>query len=98
MQIKTKLVSVHTADYKPVKQEVNRTVILPPLVFPAPHVLARFRCGLVDNIRMWQVGKQHLLVENVFFKWQVGQRAFKRDHIEHKDGSSEKGNRNVFFC
>jgi hypothetical protein len=32
-----------------------------------------------------------------FFKWQVGQRAIKRDNIEHKDGSSEKGNRNVFF-
>ena len=30
-----KIVSCHTADYKPVKQEVNRTVILPPLMFPA---------------------------------------------------------------
>jgi len=27
----------HTADSKPVKQEVNGTVILPPLVFPAPY-------------------------------------------------------------
>jgi len=34
LQIKTKLVSCHTADSKPVKQEVNSTVILPPLVFP----------------------------------------------------------------
>ncbi len=34
MQIETKIVSSHTADYKPVKQEVNGTVILPPLVFP----------------------------------------------------------------
>ncbi len=34
MQIKTKNVSCHTADFKPVKQEVNGTVILPPLVFP----------------------------------------------------------------
>ena len=33
MQIKTKLVSCHTADSKPVKQEVNVTVIPPPLVF-----------------------------------------------------------------
>jgi hypothetical protein len=31
---KTKIVSSHTADSKPVKQEVNGTVILPPLVFP----------------------------------------------------------------
>ncbi len=29
-----KIVSCHTADSKPVKQEVNSTVILPPLVFP----------------------------------------------------------------
>ena len=35
LQIKTKIVSCHTADSKPVKQEVNSTVILPPLVFPA---------------------------------------------------------------
>ncbi len=34
LQIKTKTVSCLTADSKPVKQEVNRTVILPPLVFP----------------------------------------------------------------
>ncbi len=35
LQIKTKIVSSHTADSKPVKQEVNGRVILPPLVFPA---------------------------------------------------------------
>jgi hypothetical protein len=35
LQIKTKNVSCHTADSKPVKQEVNSTVILPPLVLPA---------------------------------------------------------------
>ena len=32
--MKTKIVSSQTADSKPVKQEVNSTVILPPLVFP----------------------------------------------------------------
>jgi hypothetical protein len=35
LQIKIKIVGCHTADSKPVKQEVNGTVILPPLVFPA---------------------------------------------------------------
>jgi hypothetical protein len=35
LQIKTKIVSCQPADSKPVKQEVNSTVILPPLVFPA---------------------------------------------------------------
>ncbi len=34
LQIRTKNFSCHTADSKPVKQEVNGTVILPPLVFP----------------------------------------------------------------
>ncbi len=34
LQIKTKIFSCHTADSKPVKQEVNGTMILPPLVFP----------------------------------------------------------------
>ncbi len=35
LQVKTNIVSCHTADSKPVKQEVNGTVILPPLVFTA---------------------------------------------------------------
>ncbi len=39
--IKTKLVSSHTADSKPVKQEVNSTAMLPPLVFP-PEPLTRW--------------------------------------------------------
>jgi hypothetical protein len=34
LQIKTRIVSCHTADSKPVKQEVNRTVLLLLLVFP----------------------------------------------------------------
>ncbi len=34
MQIKTIIVSCHTADSKPVKQEVNSKAILLPLVFP----------------------------------------------------------------
>ncbi len=40
MQIKTKIVSCHTADSKPVKQEVNGTVILPPIVFPGEYIAA----------------------------------------------------------
>jgi len=41
LQIKTKIVSSHTADSKPVKQEVDGTVILPPLVFPGSSDLGR---------------------------------------------------------
>jgi len=40
LQIKTKIISCHAADSKPVKQEVNGTEILPPLVFPALAYLA----------------------------------------------------------
>jgi hypothetical protein len=35
LQIKTKIISFRTSDSKPVKREINSTVILPPLVFPA---------------------------------------------------------------
>ncbi len=37
MQVKTKIVSCHTADSEPVNQEVNGTVILPPLVVTICH-------------------------------------------------------------
>jgi hypothetical protein len=36
LQIKTKIVSFHMTDSKPLKQEVNSTVIIPPSVFPGP--------------------------------------------------------------
>ncbi len=39
LQIKTKIVSCHTAGSKPVKQGVNRTVIFPRLVFPAQPII-----------------------------------------------------------
>ncbi len=45
LQMKTKIVSCHTGDSKPVKQEVNSTVILPPLVFP-DQGLQTCICGL----------------------------------------------------
>ncbi len=39
LQIITNIVSCLTADSKPVKQEVNGTVILPPLVFPGQNTV-----------------------------------------------------------
>jgi hypothetical protein len=42
LQIKTKIVSSHTADSESVKQEVNGTVILPPLVFPDKIITRNF--------------------------------------------------------
>jgi len=44
LQITTNIVSNHAADSKPVKQEVNGTVILPPLEFPASAFLPRSAC------------------------------------------------------
>ncbi len=41
-------ISCHTVDSKPVKQEVNDTVILPPLVFPAQDQ------GLESSHRHWE--------------------------------------------
>jgi hypothetical protein len=42
LKMKTKIVSCHTADFKPVKQEVNGTMILPTLVFPGGTFLTFF--------------------------------------------------------
>ncbi len=50
LQIQTKNVSCHTADSKPVKQEVNGTVILHPWVFPAL-ALNKYRHPHVKNIK-----------------------------------------------
>jgi hypothetical protein len=38
LKIKTKIASYHTADSKPIKQQVNGKVILPSLVFPASSI------------------------------------------------------------
>ncbi len=55
LQIKTKNASCHTADSKPVKQEVNRIVIHPPLVFPGKMLTSAEGCwaidGIIDGIR-----------------------------------------------
>jgi len=48
LQIQTKIASCHTADSKPIKQEVNSTVILPPLVFPA-YTMLTLALGLCNN-------------------------------------------------
>ncbi len=50
LQITTKIVSSHTADSKAVKQEVNGTVILPPLVFPDQTIHFKNWCHLLLHI------------------------------------------------
>jgi hypothetical protein len=50
LQIKTKIVSCHTADPRPVKQEVNGTVILAHLVFPGLPLFAKIVANKCSNI------------------------------------------------
>ncbi len=52
--MKTKIVSSHTADSKPVKQEVNGTVILPSLVFPAKTALGYSRSRNHKHHHSWK--------------------------------------------
>ncbi len=47
MHIKTKIVSYHTVDSKLFIQEINSTVILPPLVFPDLSFFVNIRPGHV---------------------------------------------------
>ncbi len=62
LQIKTKIVSRHTADSKPVKQEVNCTLILPPLVFPGLGHLSRFsESGTTEKL----INIEHLFTRNI---------------------------------
>jgi hypothetical protein len=51
--IKTKIVSCHTADSKPVKQEVNSTVMLPPLVFHG-FIFGSNNVQMLKNFLYWQ--------------------------------------------
>jgi hypothetical protein len=62
LQIKRKIVSCHTANFKPVNQEANGTVILPPLVFPVATIvinLVTLKCELVKQIQLWTIDTRH---------------------------------------
>ncbi len=54
MQMKTKIVSSYSADSKPVKQEVNSTGILPPIVFPGLTDLGR----QAGRLAGWLAGRE----------------------------------------
>jgi hypothetical protein len=49
LQIKTKIVSCHTANSKAVKQEVNGTVILDTSPFSIPCLKVDFSLGLTET-------------------------------------------------
>jgi len=60
LQIKTKIVTHHTSDSKPVKQEDSSTVILPPLVFRAVMYSAPSR---------WASGARFTTLHFLFNSW-----------------------------
>jgi hypothetical protein len=56
LQIKTKIVNCYTANSKPVKQEVNSSLILPPLEFPDSLLRqnASYSAKIFYNIGPWK--------------------------------------------
>ncbi len=54
MLIKTKIVSSQTDGAKPVKQEVNGTVLLPDLVFPVLINIFNLRRPYVEKRLSWK--------------------------------------------
>jgi len=63
LQIKTKIAACHTANSKPVKQEVNGTVILPPLVFPGRH----YRYAILQAVSLRNIANvNEPLTTNIF--------------------------------
>ncbi len=50
--MKTKIVSFHTTDSKPVKQEVKGTVILPPLVFPGYKTRVQLPAKMFPHLKL----------------------------------------------
>jgi hypothetical protein len=61
LQIKTKIVSCHTADSKSVKEEVNITVIHPPLVFP-DYTKRFWQYSIIDPVLQNVLGIIHAII------------------------------------
>ncbi len=77
LQIKTKIVSCHTANSKPIQQEVNGTVILPLLVFLLwiiCNIFSLVEYSRFENIRMSQVQKLNEKRKSRYLLY------FNRDH------------------
>jgi hypothetical protein len=76
LEIKTKIVSCHVADSKPVKQEVYSTVILPPLIFPV----------LTQIVLYWQSSLCFLfLLESFYLKENIYSTNLKRSMLDQRE-------------
>ncbi len=66
MQIKTKMFGCHTANSKPVKQEVNGTVILPPFSVPCINRTISISVASPRGPRQERLGIIALVIEEIF--------------------------------
>jgi hypothetical protein len=83
-QIKTKIISSYTADSKPVKQGVNGTGVLPPLVQPAFLPVAnQFVLGFIKNLYSYILYKCNVLALNLIRKdcFQNKSKFINEDHF-----------------
>ncbi len=86
MQIKTKIVSCDTADSKPVKQEVNCTEILPPLVFPLPKRASLENLGInYDRKKVLKCKPRGGLLNKVRNEKNIGAGIFVRHDFKSND-------------
>ncbi len=81
MVIKTKFVSSHTADSKLVKQEVNLTVILPPLVFPDSSIFCSVYLCMAVRLRVQ--GLQSSVIKEIYMEKLVNSKD-KKDRVPLK--------------
>jgi len=95
LQIKTKIVSCHTADSKPVKQEVNSTVILPHLIFPdesKKQTLTEFHLNdFLGCQKFFKVNLKKMLILEIFLEKELSM-------FEGCDRQHDKLNIYIFVC
>ncbi len=83
--------SCHTADSKPVKQEVNGTAILPPLVFPAPQILvpgdrlAKSEDGCTHPLKVSQKINDYLWRDKKNLRHDTKQNDTKQNTTQHNE-------------
>ncbi len=83
LQMKTKIVvDCHTADFKPVKQEVNSTMILPPFSVPCCYLPWQCKVALSLSLSLCILSQWFLqFYKEVAFElasWQAGNQAGRR--------------------
>jgi len=88
LQKKKKIVGCHTADSKPVKQEVNGTVILPAFSIPCPSLLSQKTFGLRSSkkIDFFRLEKMKKVLKSLFRR----RHDIRHNDIYHNDTPSDR--------